>query len=62
MALEPDLLAFFAAVRPPLLTAVDTSRTSTMAAVLDTFGLRPHLDLVVTALDVRGRSRTRTHC
>jgi len=52
MAIEPDLLEFLAAVRPPLLTAISTNRTSTMAAVLDTFGLRPHFDLVVTALDV----------
>ena len=53
MAMEPDLLSFLAAVRPPLATAISTSRTSTMGAVLDTFGLRPHFDLVVTALDVR---------
>lgn len=52
MAIEPDLLEFLAAVRPPLLTAISTNRTSTMAAVLDTFCLRPHFDLVVTALDV----------
>jgi len=52
MAMEPDLLEFLAAVRPPLLTAISTNRTSTMAAVLDTFALRPHFDLVVTALDV----------
>jgi HAD superfamily hydrolase (TIGR01509 family) len=52
MAMEPDLLEFLAAVRPPLITAISTSRTTTMPAVLDTFGLRPHFDLVVTALDV----------
>ena len=52
MAIEPDLREFLAAVRPPLLTAISTNRTSTMTAVLDTFGLRPHFDLVVTALDV----------
>ncbi|MHB8834659.1 MAG: HAD family hydrolase [Candidatus Methylomirabilia bacterium] len=52
MAIEPDLLEFLAAVRPPLLTAISTNRTSTMAAVLDTFGLRRHFDTVVTALDV----------
>ena len=52
MALEPDLLEFLAAVRPPLFTAISTSRTTTMPAVLDAFGLRPHFDLVVTALDV----------
>lgn len=52
MAIEPDLLEFLAAVRPPLSTAISTNRTSTMAAVLDTFALRPHFDLVVTALDV----------
>ena len=52
MAIEPDLLEFLAAVRPALLTAISTNRTSTMAAVLDTFDLRRHFDLVVTALDV----------
>jgi HAD superfamily hydrolase (TIGR01509 family) len=52
MAIEPDLLEFLAAVRPPLLTAISTNRTSTMDAVLDTFRLRPHFDLVVTAQDV----------
>jgi HAD superfamily hydrolase (TIGR01509 family) len=52
MAIEPDLREFLDAVRPPLLTAISTNRTSTMSAVLDTFGLRPHFDLVVTALDV----------
>jgi phosphoglycolate phosphatase len=53
MTIEPDLLEFLAAVRPPLLTAISTNRTSTMAAVLDTFALRPHFDLIVTALDVK---------
>ena len=52
MAIEPDLLEFLDTVRPPLLTAISTNRTSTMAAVLDTFDLRRHFDLVVTALDV----------
>ena len=45
MAIEPDLLEFLAAVRPPLLTAISTNRTSTMAAVLD---------------DLRPRARTST--
>jgi FMN phosphatase YigB (HAD superfamily) len=39
-------------VRPPLATAISTNRTTTMAAVLDTFSLRAHFDLVVTAQDV----------
>jgi len=52
MTMAPDLLEFLAAVRPPLLTAISTNRTSTMAAVLATFGLSPFFDLVVTALDV----------
>jgi HAD superfamily hydrolase (TIGR01509 family) len=52
MRMEPDLLEFLGAVRPPLRTAISTSRTSTMPAVLDAFGLRPHFDLVVTASDV----------
>ena len=52
MAIEPDLTEFLAAIRPPLATAISTNRTSTMPAVLDAFALRPHFDLVVTALDV----------
>jgi len=52
MALAPDLREFLTAVRPPLFTAISTNRTSTMAAVLDTFALRGYFDLVVTALDV----------
>ena len=52
MAMEPDLLEFLAAVRPALRTAISTNRTSTMPAVLETFGLRPWFDIVVTALDV----------
>lgn len=53
MAIEPDLVEFLEAVRPPLATAISTNRTTTMPAVLDTFGLRRHFDLVVTALDVK---------
>jgi HAD superfamily hydrolase (TIGR01509 family) len=52
MRIEPDLVSFLHAVRPPLFTAISTNRTSTMPAVLETFGLAPHFDLVVTALDV----------
>lgn len=52
MAMESDLVPFLAAVRPPLFTAISTNRTSTMPAVLDSFGLRKYFDLVVTALDV----------
>jgi HAD superfamily hydrolase (TIGR01509 family) len=53
MAIEPDLVAFLEAVRPPLLTAISTNRTTTMPAVLETFGLRRHFDMVLTALDVQ---------
>ncbi len=52
MAIEPDLVEFLGAVRPPLATAISTNRTTTMPAVLETFGLGPHFDLVVTAQDV----------
>jgi HAD superfamily hydrolase (TIGR01509 family) len=52
MAMAPDLLAFLAAVRRTMRTAISTNRTTTMGAVLDTFGLRPWFDLVVTASDV----------
>ncbi len=51
MRMEPDLLGFLATVRRSMKTAISTNRTSTMAAVMATFGLAPWFDLVVTALD-----------
>jgi HAD superfamily hydrolase (TIGR01509 family) len=51
MRIEPDLVPFLATVRRTMRTAISTNRTSTMAAVMETFGLAPWFDLVVTALD-----------
>jgi HAD superfamily hydrolase (TIGR01509 family) len=51
MRIEPDLLGFLGAVRRVMKTAISTNRTSTMAAVMESFGLAPWFDLVVTALD-----------
>src|SRR5512137_2852692 len=42
MRIEPDLVAFLRAVRPPLFTAISTNRTTTMPAVLETFDLARH--------------------
>jgi HAD superfamily hydrolase (TIGR01509 family) len=52
MAMEPDLIEFLRTVRRTMKTAISTNRTSTMDAVLTTFGLRPWFDIVVTASDV----------
>ncbi|MEW6218586.1 MAG: HAD family hydrolase [Thermodesulfobacteriota bacterium] len=52
LVMAPDLPAFLAAIRPPARTAISTNRTSTMAAILEEFGLAGSFDLVVTAQDV----------
>jgi phosphoglycolate phosphatase-like HAD superfamily hydrolase len=53
MRMEPDLLAFLQMVKPRYHTAISTNRTDTMETILDTFGLRPWFDLVVTSLIAR---------
>lgn len=58
MTPEPHLKFLLNWLRPRYGTAVVTNRTDTMAAVLDTFGLAPFFDVVVTALDV---SRPKPH-
>lgn len=49
MTMEPDLLPFLERIRPRLHTAISTNRTDTMENILDTFGLRPWFEMVVTA-------------
>ena len=49
MRMEPDLPDFLRLIRPRLHTAISTNRTDTMETILDTFGLRPWFDMVVTA-------------
>ncbi len=47
---EAGLKELISQVRPPLKTAISTNRTTTMGKLLETFGLDPFFDLVVTAL------------
>lgn len=49
MRMEPDLVEFLALIKPRHHTAISTNRTNTMEIILDTFGLRPWFDMVVTA-------------
>lgn len=50
MLMEPDLVDFLRLIKPRYHTAISTNRTDTMETILDTFGLRPWFDMVVTAL------------
>ena len=49
MRMEPDLVTFLSLIKPLFHTAISTNRTDTMETILDTFGLRPWFDMVVTA-------------
>jgi len=52
MKMEPDLVDFLELVRPHFRLAISTNRTTTMKALLETYGLSDYFELVVTALDV----------
>lgn len=52
MIIEPDLVEFLELIRPAHYTAISTNRTTTMPAVLRSFGLEKYFDKVVTAFDV----------
>ncbi|MBU0676315.1 MAG: HAD family hydrolase [Proteobacteria bacterium] len=52
MTMEPDLIPFLEVILPNCRTAISTNRTTTMATLLDTFGLRKYFGLVFTAMDV----------
>lgn len=52
MRMEPDLPEFLEFLRPARRTAISTNRSTTMATVLEIFGLARYFDKVVTALDV----------
>jgi HAD superfamily hydrolase (TIGR01509 family) len=52
MRMEPDLPDFLEFLRPAHRTAISTNRSTTMATVLEIFGLARYFDKVVTALDV----------
>jgi len=49
MEMEPDLVPFLEAIKPRFHTAISTNRTDTMEIILDSFGLRPWFEMVVTA-------------
>jgi len=51
MTMEPDLIRFLELIKPRYRTAISTNRADTMEHLLDTFGLRPWFDMVVTALN-----------
>ncbi len=52
MRMEPDLPEFLEFLQPDYRTAISTNRSTTMATVLEIFGLARYFDKVVTALDV----------
>ena len=54
MKMEPNLLEALAALKQRgVLRAINTNRTASMKFIVDSFALRPHFDLIVTALDVQ---------
>ncbi|OIP48856.1 MAG: beta-phosphoglucomutase [Deltaproteobacteria bacterium CG_4_10_14_3_um_filter_60_8] len=52
MLMEPDLVEFLELLAPTYKTAISTNRTTTMAMILDIFGLTRYFGKVVTPLDV----------
>ncbi len=52
MTIEPSLKEVLEYLRPCYRTAIATNRTTTMALVMETWGLSQLFDMVVTALDV----------
>jgi HAD superfamily hydrolase (TIGR01509 family) len=53
MKMEPDLVEFLEFLTPDYWRAISTSRTTTMATILEMFGLAPYFGKVMTSLDVR---------
>ena len=52
MVMEPDLVGFLEIVKEHFHLAISTNRTTTMAPLLETFGLTGYFELVVTSIDV----------
>jgi len=52
LTVEPGIEDAIRSVRPPLLTAVFTNRSTTMSKIIKIFGLDRWFDIVVCALDV----------
>ena len=54
LKMEPHLLETLSRLKErEILRAVNTNRTTSMKFILEDFELRPHFDMVVTALDVK---------
>jgi phosphoglycolate phosphatase len=52
LIMEPGVGDTIESIRPPMLTAVSTNRSTTMSRVVDIFGLDKWFDVIVCALDV----------
>jgi phosphoglycolate phosphatase len=52
LTMEPGVSDTIESLRPPILTAVSTNRSTTMSKVVDVFGLDKWFDIIVCALDV----------
>ncbi|MCK4426467.1 MAG: HAD-IA family hydrolase [Deltaproteobacteria bacterium] len=52
LTIEPGVGDTIESIRPPMLTAVSTNRSTTMSRVVDVFGLDRWFDIIVCALDV----------
>jgi phosphoglycolate phosphatase len=52
LIMEPGVRDTIESIRPPMLTAVSTNRSTTMKRVIDIFGLDRLFDIIVCALDV----------
>lgn len=54
LKMEPHLIETLQALEGRgILRAINTNRTTSVPALMDRFNLRPHFDMVVTALDVK---------
>jgi phosphoglycolate phosphatase len=54
LKMEPHLIETLQALKGRgILRAINTNRTTSVPALMDRFNLRPHFDMVVTALDVK---------
>ncbi len=52
LIMEPGVGDTIEFIRPPMLTAVSTNRSTTMSSVVEIFGLDKWFDIIVCALDV----------
>ncbi|OPX97879.1 MAG: Phosphoglycolate phosphatase [Syntrophorhabdus sp. PtaU1.Bin002] len=54
LKMEPNLIETLVALKKRgIRRAISTNRTTSMEGIMDQFALRPHFDMVVTALDVK---------